>query len=99
MSNSKDTLAYFLQRLGNTHRISTRVEQGECKILADDKEVALITGDLLYVPVNEASVSLEGRCETDIPYLGAKEHYVISEEQIANIPALSKILFAVAKTP
>ncbi len=98
MSNSKDTVDYFLKRLGNSTKISTRTEYGECKLYIDGKEVALITDDLLYVPVSSESAALENKCETDIPYLGAKNHYVINEDQIASIPNLSKILFAIAKS-
>lgn len=97
MSNSKDTLAYILQRLGNTTRISARTEMGECTIYADGKAVALVSDDLLYIPVCRESASLESICETDVPYLGAKEHYVISEDQLAGLPALSKILFSIAQ--
>jgi hypothetical protein len=96
--NSRDTVAYIMQRLGNTNRITTRYEQGENKILVDGKEVAIISDDLLYIPVCPASAALESECETDVPYLGAKEHYTISEDQLATLPALSKILFAISRT-
>lgn len=98
MSNSRDTVAYFLQRLGNTHRISSRYESGETKVLVDGKEVATIADDLLYVPACPESSSLESVCETDVPYLGAKAHYVISEDQIGQIHNLAKILFAIARS-
>jgi len=94
MGNSKDTLAYFLQRLGNTSRISSRYESGECKILVDGKEVALIADDLLYIPVCPESASLENLCEKDIPYLGAKYHYIIGEAQIGSIHNVAKILIS-----
>lgn len=98
MSNSKDTLAYFLKRIGNSTRISTRTEFNECTLYTDGKAIAVICDDLLYVPVCEASASLESICETDVPYLGAKLHFVISEDQIADIPHLSKILLAIGKS-
>lgn len=96
MSNTRATVDYFIQRLGNSNRISTRIESGECKILADGREVAIISDDLLYVPVCPESTALESECETSVPYLGAKLHYVINEDQLANLHNLSKILFAIA---
>jgi len=98
MNNSKDTLAYFIKKLGNSTRISTRTEQGECTLYADGKPVALICDDLLYIPVCGASMPLENICDKGFPYLGAKQHYVINEEQLALIPTLPKILFAIAQS-
>lgn len=98
MSNTKATVDYFLSRLGNATRISTRFEHGENKILVDGIEVALIADDMLYVPVCAESSSLEEVCETDVPYLGASDHYVINEDQMGELHSLSKILFAIAGT-
>ena len=98
MGNSRDVVQYFLKVLGNSTRISTRMEHGEVKVLVDGTEAALITDDILYVPVCPASAALERFCETDIPYLGATTHYVIDESQVADVPGLAKILFAVAKS-
>jgi len=98
MSNSKDTIAYFLKRIGNSTRISIRCEFNECTLYTSGKAVAVICDDLLYVPVCEASIPLENICETDVPYLGAKLHYVISEAQVASIPHLSQILLAIGKS-
>jgi len=84
--------------LGNSSHISTRTEQGECTIYADGKAVALICDDLLYVPVCPASMPLENSCETDVPYLGAQQHFVIDEKQIERIPNLPKILLTIAKS-
>lgn len=95
--NTKSTVEYFLQRLGNRNRITTRFEQGENKILVDGREVATIADDLLYVPVCPESASLESVCETDVPYLGAANHYVIDEQEIGSIHNLAKILIAIAQ--
>lgn len=96
--NTKATVDYIMQRLGNTNRIAAKFEHGEHKIIADGREVALIADDLLYVPVCKESASLESLCETDIPYLGASDHYVIGEDQVAGIRNLSKILLAIARS-
>jgi len=98
MSNNRETINYFLKTIGNSTHISTRMEPGECIILADGKAVALIADDLLYVPVCEASRGLASLCETDVPYLGAKSHYVIDEGQVAGIHTLSKILLSIGRS-
>jgi hypothetical protein len=98
MANSKDTVSYILSRLGNSTRITTRIDRGECHILADGMDAAIISDDLLYIPVRRESAALEPLCEKDVPFLGADMHYVISEDQVARMPNLSKILFAIARS-
>lgn len=98
MSTSKDTIFYILEKLGNTSRFSTRAMFGEYALYADNKVVALICDDLLYVKICPASQILEKECEKDSPYPGAKPYYVISEEQLTSLTQLPEILFAVAKS-
>lgn len=96
MSNTKSTVDYILSRLGNATRISSKYDHGENKIIADGKEVAIISDDQLYVPICQESAPLEKLCETDVPYLGAPLHYVLNERQVGEIHTLSKILLAIA---
>jgi TfoX/Sxy family transcriptional regulator of competence genes len=69
---------------------------GEYALYADNKVVALVCDDLLYVKICPASLALEQECEKDAPYEGAKDHYVISEEQLTTLTQLPDILLAVA---
>jgi len=96
MSTSKDTIEYILHNLHNAPRFNSRAMFGEYALYADGKVVALVCNDLLYVKILPASQSLEGICETDAPYPGAKPHYVISEEQIRNLTDLPDVLLSLA---
>lgn len=98
MSTQKETVAFILEKLGDNTRFSTRAMFGEYALYADGKVVALICDDQLYVKIVSASQELEGICETDAPYPGAKPHYLIEEVQLSQLEHLPEILFAIAES-
>lgn len=98
MATAKATIEFILEKLGSPQRFSARAMFGEYALYADDKVVALVCDNLLYVKVRPASAALAKYCPTDTPYPGAKEHYVVTEDQLAEIGNLPAILFALAKT-
>lgn len=98
MSTSKDTIKYILEKLRNATRFTTRAMFGEYALYADNKVVALVCDDLLYVKICPASKALEKECEKDSPYPNAKPHYVVSEEQLINLTHLPKILIEISKS-
>lgn len=71
---------------------------GEYALYADNKVVALVCDDLLYVKICPASAPLEPVCEKDSPYNGAKLHYVVDEEKIDVLSTLPDILFKIAQS-
>lgn len=98
MATSKDTITFILGKLGDDSRFHVRAMFGEYALYADGKVVALICDDMLYVKIVPASITLEGVCEKDSPYVGAKLHYVVTEEQLSSIENLPNILIAIAAT-
>lgn len=98
MSTQKETVAFILEKLGQTGRFSVRAMFGEYALYADGKVVALICDDQLYVKIVPASHELESVCEKDEPYPGAKLHYLVEEGQLSQLESLPRILLAIAKT-
>lgn len=98
MSTSRETIGFILKKLKNTPRFTVRAMFGEYALYADQKVVALVCDDLLYVKICPASEILENKCEKDSPYPGAKLHYVVSEENLDDLPDLPAILLAIAKS-
>jgi DNA transformation protein and related proteins len=98
MSTRKETVTFILEKLGNTTRFSAKAMFGEYALYADGKVVALICDDQLYVKIVPASQELEGACETDAPYPGAKPHYLVEEMQLSQLEHLPEILFATAES-
>lgn len=95
MATRKDTVEFMLATLNNPQRFSARAMFGEYALYVDDKTVALICDDQLYVKILPASADLEGLCEQGPPYPGAKPHYVITDEQITALTQLPAILLEV----
>jgi len=98
MSTTKETIGYILSKLGQTSVFRARAMFGEYALYANDKVVALVCDDMLYVKICPASSPLEGACEQDAPYPGAKPHYVVGEEQLDSLADLPNILIAIARS-
>lgn len=98
MSTHQETVDFILEKLGRAGRFRVRAMFGEYALYADDKVVALVCDDLLHVKILPESEELAEYCEKGPPYKGAKLHYVVSEDQLAEITELPRILFAIAKS-
>jgi DNA transformation protein len=98
VSTQKETVAFILEKLGDSARFFARAMFGEYALYADGKVVALICDDQLYVKIVPASQELEGVCETDVPYPGAKPHYLVEEVQLSKLEHLPEVLFAIAES-
>lgn len=69
---------------------------GEYALYANDKVVALVCDDQLFVKIVPASAELEELCEKGVPYPGARPHYVVEEQQLSQLPQLPALLIATA---
>ena len=98
MSTQKETIEFILDKLGDTKRFRARAMFGEYALYADEKVVALVCDDLMYVKIMEASKELENVCEKGEPYPGAKPHYIVEEIQLSQIDTLPEILLDIAKS-
>lgn len=96
MPTSKSTIDFVLEKLGNSPRFSARAMFGEYALYADNKVVALVCDDQLFVKICPASEPLEKVCDKDAPYPGAKPYYAISEDQIEKIGNLPAILMNIS---
>ena len=96
MSTQKETIEFMLEKLGNSHPFSVRAMFGEYALYAYAKVVGLVCDDQLYVKILPASKDLEGICEKDTPYPGAKLHYVIEERELSTLHELPDILADIA---
>lgn len=97
MSTHKEFAEYILKNLHPSEKFKTRAMFGEYALYANNKVVALICDDMLYIKITPESSELEAVCEKDTPYKGAKLHYAIEEDQISHIEGLSSILLDIAK--
>ncbi len=98
MATQKETIEFILEKLRNRKRFSTRAMFGEYALYADGKVVALVCDDQMYVKILPASAQLENICEKGVPYPGAKQHYIVDEEQLSIVEELPEILCAISES-
>ena len=96
MATEKATVEFILQKLRPAGRFSARAMFGEYALYADERVVALVCDDRLYVKILPASKALELECEQASPYPGAKPHYIVEEGQLSTMETLPGILLSVA---
>lgn len=98
MATSPDTIDFILDKLRNRGHFKTRAMFGEYALYADDKVVALVCDDTLYVKIVPASQELADVCDTGAPYPGARPHYVVEEDQLSKLEYLPAMLIQMAKS-
>ncbi len=98
MSTQKESIEYILDVLEPKGFFHARAMFGEYALYAQDRVVALVCDDILFVKITDASNELEDICEKAPPYNGARPHYLVEESQISQINHLSEILIDIAKT-
>jgi hypothetical protein len=99
MSTSSDTIIYLsdqLTELGN--RIRTRKMFGEYAMYCDEKVVALICDDQLFVKITKEGKDHLGSCYSEgLPYPGAKPYMLIGGDIIENKEAFVELIALTAK--
>jgi TfoX/Sxy family transcriptional regulator of competence genes len=96
MATRQATVDFILRKLGPFGNFTARAMFGEYALYAEDKVVALVCDDRLYVKIVPASNALDNLCEQSQPYSGAKPHYIVDEGQLSTLHNLSAILLAIA---
>lgn len=99
MSTSADTIIYLsdqLTSLGN--RIRTRQMFGEYALYCDERVVALICDDQVFVKITDPGKSFVGRNYREgFPYPGAKPAMLIGGDIIENKEAFVKLIDVTAR--
>ncbi|MBI4836049.1 MAG: TfoX/Sxy family protein [Candidatus Abawacabacteria bacterium] len=98
MATKKETIQDILNRLVPSDRFFTRAMFGEYALYADNKVVALICDDILYVKIVPASSALEKVGKKGSPYPGAKAHYIANKYLLSHASKLSALLLSIAAT-
>ena len=98
MSTQKDVIEFILEKLNEPKRFSARAMFGEYALYADGKVVALVCDDQLFVKILPASKDLEDICEKGAPFPGAKDYYLVEEDQLTKLQDLPGILLDIAKS-
>jgi TfoX/Sxy family transcriptional regulator of competence genes len=95
MSSTQATVDFICEQSGLAQRVSARKMFGEFALYVDDKVVALVCDDTLFVKPTAPGKSLLGSTDDRSPYPGAKPHFCITE-QLEDRELLRQLLLATA---
>jgi TfoX/Sxy family transcriptional regulator of competence genes len=80
MSSSSDTVQYIVDQVGLGRRLTSKKMFGEFALYLDEKIVALVCDDQLFLkPTNQAKAFL-GKVNLAPPYSGAKDYFLLTDE-------------------
>ena len=82
MATSQDFIEFVCGQISGVGAIRYRKMFGECMIYINEKPILLLCDNTVYIKMHPSLESLCADCDKDIPYEGAKEHYVIDVENM-----------------
>jgi TfoX/Sxy family transcriptional regulator of competence genes len=98
MSTKQSTIDYLLDKLSGLKNIRSRKMFGEYALYADDKVVALVCNDELFVKITEAGKKLLGKNYAEgFAYPGAKASMYISGDLLEDKLLLQELIALTAK--
>lgn len=95
MTTSKETVAYILDQLAPL-TVRTRAMSGEYCLYCDEKVVALICDDTLYLKPTRIASEAMPDAELAPPYPGAKDHYIVSGDRLEEREWLQELVMRMA---
>ncbi|CAN5124740.1 TfoX/Sxy family protein [soil metagenome] len=96
MSTQKETTEEILSHLKPAGLFRVRAMFGEYALYANDSVVALICDDQLFVKILPETVSLEETFPKGVPYPGAKDYYLLTDDWYHMAGDLSEVLLVAA---
>ena len=80
MASSSDTVQYIVDQIGLGRRISSRRMFGEFALYLDEKIIALVCDDQLFLKPTDQARAFLGKVILAPPYPGAKDYFLLTEE-------------------
>lgn len=84
MGSKQSTVDFILQQIADAGAVRAKKMFGEYGVYCDEKVVALVCDDQLFIKPTIAGVKFVGSCTEAAPYPGAKPYFLISEAQLAD---------------
>jgi len=91
MASNQEFVDYIVEQLSLCGKVTSRKMFGEFALYCDDKVVALICDDQLFVKPTEKGRAFIGNVVEAAPYPGAKSCFLI-EEKIEDAEWLSRLI-------
>ena len=92
MSTQASTIEYLVAHVSHAGRIRARAMFGEYALYCDDKVVALICDDKLFVKPTEEGRAFAGALEEAPPYPGSKPFLLVEEDRWADLAWMTDLI-------
>ena len=96
IATSQSTADFLVDQLKDAGHIRSRKMFGEYALYCDDRVVALICDDRLYVKPTAAGKEFLGNVAESPPYPGAKPHFVVEEDRWEDSAWLCELIMKTA---
>jgi len=80
MASSSDTVQYIVDQVGLGRRLSSKKMFGEVALYLDEKIVALVCDDQLFLKPTDQAQAFLGKVRLAPPYPGAKDYFLLTDE-------------------
>lgn len=80
MASTADFIEFVLDQIRDIGDVRYRKMFGEYMVYINDKPIILVCEDTVFIKKHDVIADLMASAETNIPYNGAKEHYVLDIE-------------------
>lgn len=98
MSTTKDYIAYIVDQLGNSDKVHTRSMFGEYALYYDEKVVAFVCDDKVFIKINEYTENILGEDYQKGPaYKGSKDYFVLGDDVLEDSKKFLEIVKECAK--
>jgi DNA transformation protein and related proteins len=81
MASKQSTADFILKQIAKAGAVSAKKMFGEYGVYCDEKIVALVADDQLFVKPTLAGKKFMGKCQEGFPYPGAKPYFLIPRDK------------------
>jgi DNA transformation protein and related proteins len=92
MASKQSTVDFILGQISSTHRVSAKKMFGEYTLYYDEKIIALVCDDKLFLKPTPQGKDFLGDCSEASPYPGAKPCFVIPNDKCEDTQWLSHLI-------
>lgn len=92
MASNEETVVFILDQIKSAGNISAKKMFGEYAIYCNNKVVALVCDDMLYIKPTTSGKSFMRQVDEKPPYPGAKNYYLVSGDLWEQSEWLSELI-------
>lgn len=99
MATSQDYIEFVCVQIKGDYSVRYKKMFGEYMVYANDKPILLVCDNCVYVKILNELSDLMSDADREIPYDGAKEHYILDIENSELVRDVIEILERITPLP